>query len=440
MKNLKINVIIWGLSMAVITLSVLYIHFHRSLIFDYSVNKLIESLLPANVEIKRLNFDFENKRIAVKDLRIANPKGFRRTAFIRIPEININYSQRDKRSILKGVVISSIVLTNPVLYLERSKDGSTNIQHLIKAPDRPEKSRRLPLKTKLLAVSVYLFSPAKKTYNLDEIKSTLEKIIRNTGEMIEVTPLWNIKNGSLIFDDRYTHYKGHKTTVENIEAKIDLQLKKDLRGLDYIKSEGSGFVNGQKEQTLHWIVASDPKTPKLTMSNKLTVQNVNLVHFKPYYDRFSPFIFENATASGKLIFNLNNGNIDSLNELWLTTPELKIKTTFPFKDLWAVGSQELYKYFSSQSGEIFFDFEIKGLTQQPQFSLGPKTKIAVAKMVIDKIVDVLLEKTDESQTGPGSEKGFIQKIIDKYKQAKEPDPTQPQDETPSSSEKEKSGL
>lgn len=422
MKSLKITLILF----VIVTAAAISIYVNRSSIFDYSTNKLIDELLPDYMEVENIDFDFENNYITLRNFKVSNPRGFRRTPFVKISKVNASFSQQDKKNILNGVIISNIVLFEPVIYFERLKDGETNIQQIAEGLRQSQKLRKFSLKAGLLAVLSYLVSPVKKVYDVDEIKLSLAKIVTNTDEMIEIKPVLNIKDGSLIFNDRFSYYKGYETSVEEISAKIILRLKEGLRGIDYVESEGTGFINGQTSQILHWITTYDPKASKLTMSNDFKIQNADLTHLHPYYDKFSPFVFEGGKASGNLIINFDNGVIGSMNEVRLSATKLEIKEGYPFKEFWAVSRQDLCRYFTSQSGEILFDFEINGPMEYPRFQLGPKTKMALTKLFIDKISDVLLEKTGEPQPegtegAPQKEKPFIQKIIDKYKELKKSD-------------------
>ena len=429
MKNLRIAII----AFVVVAIAAISIYVNRSLIFTSNLNTLTRKLLPSNIKLESLSLDSEHNRITVNELQILNPKGFRRTPFIMIPRAEITYTQRDKDDLLDGLTISGIMLFSPVIYLDRSKEGKTNIQQISENFSKDQKKKEFTLHYKLLAALSYLFSPTDKTFNLNKIKAAAKK----GNELIEVKPIIHLKNATFTFDDRYTQSKGYKTTVDEIDARIELKLKKDLRGLDYIESEGGGFINGRKDQILNWVITGDPKASSLAASNTFNIQNVDLVHFRPYYDKYSPFTFESARASGKLNFSFSGGNINSLNELKLTAPGLEIKEDYPFKKLWAVSSKDLSKYFISQSGEIFFDFEIYGPTSQPKFSLGPKTKMALTRMVADKIADVLLGGAGGAE---GGEKGFMQRIMDKYEELKATDQAQAQLEAQGSPQAEKSSM
>jgi hypothetical protein len=94
--------------------------------------------------------------------------------------------------------------------------------------------------------------------------------------------------------------------------------------------------------------------------------------------------------------------------------------------MWDIGINELYRYFSSESGEIVFDFKIKGPMEKPKFYLGPKTKRALAMMIVDKVADTLLKQDGDSAgaPAPGSpaeEKSDLEKVIDIFKNLKKSD-------------------
>ncbi|NQT90450.1 MAG: hypothetical protein HQ558_04270 [Candidatus Omnitrophica bacterium] len=400
MKILKITLII--LVLAFLSVGI-YVYMNRSALFDHGVDKLIKNLMPSYLEVEDLDIDLKARTISIKNFKVLNPKGFEQSYLVEIPEVNATYTQKDESNILKGIIISDIDLMRPVIYFQRSRDRGLNVQHMDEVLCHPQKPREPSLGAKIFAGIFYIFSPVKKI-----------------DELLELKPVFNVRSGTFIFDDRYLNDRGYMTTIEEIESQIRLRLKDGFEGVDYVESEGKGLVNGRDGQSLHWVTAYNPNTPELTMSNDFKMRNVDFVHFAPYYDKFSPFIFRRGRASGEMIFNFDSGNIGSTNELRFYNIVLEIKEDFPMQNLWAVSAEDLYRYFTSSSGEIVFDFKIKGPVDSPKFYLGSKTKRALANMVVGKIRDAIYGNDKDTQqeagtTTPSEEKSDAEKILDLFR-------------------------
>ena len=144
------------------------------------------------------------------------------------------------------------------------------------------------------------------------------------------------------------------------------------------------------------------------MSNRFEVSGLNLLTFEPYYDSFSPLIFKKGRVSGTLVFDFNNGDIGSTNEIYLSNLAFSVKKGYENQQVWGVTVPEIVRYFTTTSGDIVFDFKLKGDMSRPQFYLGPISKRAIASMVVDRIVSYAVEQATKQSGG---------KEIDKTKQA-----------------------
>ncbi|NQT95834.1 MAG: hypothetical protein HQ572_05230 [Candidatus Omnitrophica bacterium] len=381
------------------------VYLNRSRIFDYSINKLIENLLPDYMEVGKIELDLEGKNLDIRDFKIRNPKGCRHPYLLEVPKVKAFFSQRNPQEIKDGLEVGDAQLFNPVLYLERLKDSSLNIQHMEEVFKQKKKVQVSSLKSKFFGLFSYLSSPVKRLEDLIEIK-----------------PVFAITNGTFIFEDCYISEKPYRTTIENVQANIKLSMGDDFKDILYLDSEGSGVLNGRNGQAVEWVSGYDPTREKLTMSNTFHIRNLEFMHFEPYYDKFSPFIFKQGRAGGELVFNFDNGDIGSTNEIRLANLLLEAKEDHSFNKFWSTSAEDLYKYFSSSSGEVVFDFKIKGPMDNPKFYLGSKVKRALARMTFDKITDVLLKDKEapgeggpSTDTTPGQEKSDLEKIIDIFK-------------------------
>ncbi len=396
MKNIKITIII----LLVIILALAgYLYLNRHELFNKSIDRVLTDLLPPYIEIDGLSLDFEKKTIKIENLKILNPKDFSHPYLVQAPLISCSYKQGGDADSLKSISIEDIEITDLKLYIDRNSGGEINIERMKDVFKGASTIKKMSLKTKVLGIFSYLLSP-----------------VKNIDQLLDTDPVFNVSSGVLVLTDDYLSDGDYVTTVEDIDAVVILDLRKKFKGIDHVAFKGKGIVNGKPRQRLEWDTKYDPTTEKLTMANQFIIRDIDFARFSPYYDRFSPFIFKKARASGELMFNFDNGDIGSMNEIRFSDTEIEPKKDYVFNKFWPTGTEDLYRYFSDSSGEIVFDFKIKGTIDKPEFHLGSKTKQALSRMAIYKIADVLLssdkDTSQQSPDAPAEDKSDIEKIID----------------------------
>jgi hypothetical protein len=381
-----------------------YVYWNKQDILDKGLDSILKRRLPGYIELDSLKVNLQRGSIAIKGFKLRNPKGFNSPYLAEIADVNALYTQVDKRNILRGISLSDIELSGARIFLERNKKGTLNIEGMEGVLKDTRPREKPGIKTRLDGLVSYLLGP-----------------VKNIGQLLHIDPVFNINNGTFFFKDYYIDTTGYSTTVEEISGTIKIDLRGDLKGIDYIISQGHGLVNARQGQSLTWAMSYNPTNPRLTMSNTFDIEGVDITHFKPYYDRYSPFIFKKGSASGRLVLNLDNGQIGSDNEILFSGFEIEQKQDHSFNRFWPSGADDLYRYFSSEQGDIVFDFKIKGPMDEPRFYLGSKTKRALAYMVFDKVTDRIFKKSEDVQDDdsqqpspdtPQQEKTGLERVLD----------------------------
>ncbi len=350
-----------------ILLAVIFLFIYRYNILRYSAEAVIRNSLPSYVSIDKIKFDFQKNEVLLIGFDILNPPYFINKYSVEIEEIRCGYKLKGK-SILNGLEIINPVLRKPVINIERLSNGKINLIEMrsLLEDDASRKAKAKGPEEK-----------QKRSYDVPE-KSAFASLIKIPQKFL-------LKNGKIVFTDRVGFARPHIITFENIDAEMFLQLNDDYSKVLGVASAGSAMLNGYSEETIRWKVSLNPTTPRLTMSNNFEVDNLSIPVFEPYYDKYSPFVFKAGRVSGSLIFDFDNGNIGSTNELHLSGLKFYVKQGFENAQFWETTVPDLIKYFSTSSGEIVFDFKIKGDVSNPRFYLGPISKQALTSMAIDKI-------------------------------------------------------
>ncbi len=236
---------------------------------------------------------------------------------------------------------------------------------------------------------------------------------KKISDIIKLPQSFSLKDGKIIFIDRFRSSRPVTITFENVFANLSIRLDDYYSKVLDLASSGKGNINGNSSEIVRWDISYNPTTPELTMSNRFKVSGLDLVTFRPYYDKYSPLVFERGKFSGTLIFDFDNGNIGSMNEIHLSDFRFYVKEGYENAAFWETTVPDLVKYFSTPYGEIVFDFKIKGPMQDPKFFLGPISKQAIMAMAVDKIQDVIQAVSGTQGPSPSGSAGSD---IDKAKQ------------------------
>lgn len=347
---------------------------YRYKIVQYSAESIIKNALPDYVKIDTLEIVPADQKIIVKGFRILNPPGFSSDYLMEIPEVSCKYKMKGK-VILDGLEIYEPSLNKPVLNIERLRDGSLN---LAKMQEKAGKGISGKTGSGGKAVLMPSFPGNKKI-----------------SELIKLPEIFSLKDGRIIFIDQFQFSKPYTITFDNVNSTLGLKLNDMYSSVLKVSSKGQGNLNQDPEESIAWDVSLDPTTPKLTMGSRFEVSNLSILTFEPYYDKYSPFIFKKGIFSGTLIFDFDNGEIGSSDEIHLADFRFSVKRGYENASFWDTTVPDLVKYFTTSSGEIVFDFKIKGDMSQPKFYLGPISKQALTAMAIDKISSAI-----EKASGP----------------------------------------
>ncbi len=385
----------------IIVIIITAVFIYRYQIFQYSAESIIRNLLPDYIRIDKINFDLKNSKVVLADFKILNPEGFSDRYFLEIKDITCKYRMKG-RNIIDGIEILDPSFTRPTLNIERLRDGRLNLVEMQKYLEGPQKPKA-PSQSE----------PKKETSPVAVVGN------KTLPDIVKLPEKFTVRDGTVIFTDRLPYTRPHLITFENVNGSLSLALDDKYSKILSLSSTGEGNVSGNKRETIRWTVSLVPTTPKLTMSNRFEVSNVDILTLEPYYDKYSPFVFRKGRFSGTLIFDFDNGNIGSTNEIHLTDIQFYIKRGHENAAFWETNVQDLAKYFTTSFGEIVFDFKIKGDMSEPKFYLGPISKQALTSMAVDKISDVIQEVTKAKSGGaapaPSSDAEKVGQYIELFK-------------------------
>jgi len=376
----------------VILIAAAAVVFHfRYDIFQFGAESVIKRMLPPYVHVDRIIFDLQNGVLRVKGFAVRNPRGFSNKYLATIREITCRYRMQGK-TILDGIEVTDIEGTAPVINIERLRDGRLNVnemgQMMGEAPAGGEKAdvRKAP----------------------EEKPAGPKAPGKSIADVVKLTDTVKINGGKVVFLDNAVARSPYTLTFENVNGNIVLGLNRDYTAVTSVATTGGGLVNGRPGQRVDWIVSLDPDAAELTMSNRYEVRDVDLIPFKPYYDRYAPIDIERGTFSGTLVFDFDNGNIGSMNTITLRDLKFAERHGSEGAGFWDASISEIIRYLETSPGNVVFDFKIKGDMKSPRFYPGPHVKEAIQSAAIDTISDTL---KGLGKGGEGGDKSDVDKVM-----------------------------
>jgi len=390
------------LLLAIVIAAGVFVYNYRYEIFQVSAESIIRRNLPDYVSVGSLVFDLKNGVLEVENLGIKNPRGFTERFLASVDAISCRYRMKGQ-NILDGIEVTEITADHPHINIERSRSGELNASAMGEVMNAGKRPGPAP-------------GPSGEKKEPFYKKFSFGKKI-NIADVIKLPETINIKNGEVTFRDDHIMRVPYKLTFEDVNATLDMKLNDDYSRVLSAGSRGSGFVSGDRRQRVDWDVTLDPTTARLTMAGTYKVSDVEIRQFAPYYDPYSPIIVEDGNFSGDLIFNFDNGNIGSTNIVYLKNFRFREKSDWPGGQYWQASLSEVVQYLRTATGEIVFDFKIKGDMNSPTFYLGPYVKQAIQRLVIDKISDVISELQQPQGQAQGGQpvqrpKSDAEKVMD----------------------------
>jgi hypothetical protein len=396
MSPRKLNPILTALLIVAVVIGAV-LFFYRLSILKYTAETIIRSVLPDYISVETISFDLGLSRISLKGFCISNPLGFSSEHLIEIADVSCRYKMKGK-TILDGLEIIEPVFKKPVIYIERRSDGRLNLNEmsnvLLKGQGGGSPAARPPTLKAAREEAKAKGVAAGRAAGAAAMVGN-----KKLSDIVKLPEIYNIKDGKIIFNDNAAPGGPRKFVFEGIAGQISVKLSEAYTRVIGVGSTGEGYLNNDKSETVRWVIDLNPNTQKLTMSNRFNVSGVYIKPFEPYYDRYSPLIFRSGTFSGTLVFDFDNGNIGSTNEVQLSGISFVVKPGAENKEFWGSSVPDLVRYFTTASGDIVFDFKIKGDMANPKFYFGPISKRAITSMAVDKISAILNAATAPADGG-----------------------------------------
>ncbi len=372
--------------MLVIPLILAVAWYLRHDIVKFSLDVALQRSLPANISVERIVLDIPGGRVDLYGISAQNPPGFPEEELFRSDVVTARFRMRG-RNLLRGFEVTDVEVHSPRVFAERLRNGTLNFENFEPAPPGGPPSR-LPI------VEVKPFSGEMERGTETGIAWGLSEVLI----LREPLPV-EIKEGRLTFRDDMVAESPFYVMFGGVETIVHLTIDDSFQ-VSHVRTNGHGFIDDDPSQKVRWRISADLTEPHLRMSSRVKPENVDLVPFKPYYDRYAPVDISSARVSGTIIYDLHAGRVGSDNTLILRDLEFSRKDPGRVSGFWEASITDIVRYLESAPGEVVFDFKIKGPLDNPSFYPGPNVSRAMQRMAVDTIGQIIRGVVDPGEDAP----------------------------------------
>lgn len=353
------------------------IYIFRANIKQYAVNAILKSFPLPNVALANVNYDETTGKLNLEEIKVKNPKGFTNEYIMEADSVDMDISITTKPQL--QLDINDIGITNPVFYLERSRNGKWNFQEFQKSnaasPDGAAGDGSALLK---------------KEGGFNFIKEAFAAE-RETKSQVVLPRTINIKAGTIHFLDNFIAAdKTHRVDFAPIAGLISLNYAPDKKSYNKISFNGSCNIAGNPNQIIKGNLEIYPMKEAPSYSLEFNAYDVPLATIKPYLDRHTPFIVRQGSFNVASKVKAVNGAIDGDYTMELMNLDFTVnpqKSNIPFLE---TSVKKLTLYLTNQKGNVIIDFKQKGEAGgKIYWALGPIAKRAIGLMAIDTVIDVI---------------------------------------------------
>lgn len=326
------------------------------------IKQALGELVGARVNFTSTAINLEKQAASFKDFSITTEIGIEKQIFSA--DTFIIYLDKEMLRNEKAVVIDRVSIKGAKLFIARDERGTFRL--ILPRIDRPSPDQPL-LATDSATAGTSREGQKNALYAILSLVRSIQ-----------------IEDSTISFEDRFGMREPYTVWCDSFFA--------DLTSRD----TGAGYLQAaltakcrlpQKRYGDGWfgVKASLAAYPdKTNMELTASAGNIDVMVFLPYVSRNTPFNFRSGRFGSKTDFRLHNGIVDSLTTMSFDDVRLTINPYAPNAQFMNVSINRLVPYLTS-SGNIIFDFVLKGDARKPEIGVGPRVKYAIGMVVMEEV-------------------------------------------------------
>lgn len=324
-------------------------------------------LIGRKLEFESMSWDLSKAEVNFKGFTIPEEIDFENKTFLNAEKFSV-ILDKNKFDKEKKIVINELIVEKAMLNIERNKKGKFNVSNL---GSKKSKIQTKNSKNKASGIAYAAESASNPVYNF----------VKNVKKL-------TIKNSVINFKDYYIPNGPCSATLKDLSVNVSSSP-------DNEKSSGSIPVQYNlslkiegKERDGALSVAGGAACYKTRVDTELNIdtEHIDIMQFLPYFEHLTPFIFHEGVFSSNTKIACHNNMLNSLTTMVFHRLRLETDPDKENTEFLQVAVNKLEPYLTSGSGEIIFDFVIKGPVEKPSVGIGPKVKTAIGMAVMDEVI------------------------------------------------------
>lgn len=395
----------------VLTGVLLAIAYHkRHELLDYSIDRIVRDNIPEYVSVDDVSILEQQRQVVLRGVKVRNVPGYNEKYMLRADSVRCEYVFNGN-DIRKGIVISGVYVDGPIAEVEKRGD-KVNVAEIGKLMPAKEEAPALAREG----------GPSP----MERVKKWVVSLFASSGEMLTLPDSIDVSGGEIRFYDNSRGAAGKAIIFGKVKGKIYLSANGLKQGVGIKGVDASGVLDNDPDQVVEISSSLFNVNGAQATDCSLTFKNVDIMAFKSYYDQYMPLDIWHGRVFGQVDLNTEGETIGSSGTLVIKGLKFDVKSDTRAAAYWEMGANELIAYLGSSSGEITFDFKVKGTLSEPRFYPGPRVKRALQSLVVDKVADTIRsfakrgDAATASASGPDGqnaveeEKSDVEKAIDMF--------------------------
>jgi len=364
MKKAKVvRVIIVILLLLAVILSAIFLYFKF-----YGKNILenaLSGMLGIKVKFEGVSLNLDDYTINFKGVSLPEKIDFGNKAMFSAEKF-IVILDKEKFDKDREVTFDQIVIEKGKLHIERNKAGVLNVSYNDKGKPRYENG------------AAYADAPEPKPIAFYNFAKGIKKL--------------TIKESVVEFKDDYIYEVPFTITANNFNLSITSERKLGPSGSIPVECVASFRIPSERyNRNGEFFLRANMAVYKYMMDAEMRVEtrSIDIMRFFPYFEKHTPFSFQEGLFSSKTDLRMHSNRIASLTTMEFHRLKLAIDPGAQNAEFLNTTANKLIPYLTSSSGSVIFDFVINGPVDNPRASIGPKVKEAMGMVAMEELTRTL---------------------------------------------------
>jgi len=331
------------------------------------VESALSKALGVKVRFEGLSVNLADYTVNFKGMKIPAKPGFREKTAFGAEKFSITLD-REQFNKNRKIVFEKIFIERGTLHIERNQRGTFNISNT-NSPPGGEGVAYADVSVPTPGI------PAPKPTALYDFAKGVKNLV--------------IRDSVVEFKDSYLYGVPYTITGDNVNLSV---TSESMPGFMSVNGTLSFTVPNNRYGADGRVFISGTSAVYEYMANMditMETNNIDLMQFQPYFEKYTPFYFTEGLFSSNTKFEIHDNSIRSLTTMVFHRLSLGVKPGMQNTVFLKTSVNRLIPYLTTGSGGVVFDFTLSGPISDPQGGLGPQVRKAIGMVVTEEALKIL---------------------------------------------------